>query len=127
MALWACFFTVPAGTPEDSPATLDFEVEGELLRSFKVIIPDGHAALCRLAIFYGVRQLAPRPQGAWIRGNDHVIEWEENWEIPEGKAKLTFVGWNEDDTYPHTFDIYLVVVERAPVPAWARLLLWRRR
>jgi len=103
---------VPVKTEKTSPVEKEVEVEGEVIDVIQIVIPWGHGALAGMAIFYGLEQIAPRPTGAWFRGNDQVIEWRELFTIPERKAKLKLIGYNKDDSYPHTFIVRFVVHKR---------------
>jgi len=103
---------IPIKTPVDSPEIKEVEIEGEIIDSIQIVIPWGHGALTGLAIFYGLEQIAPRPTGTWFRGNDQVIEWRELFTIPERRAKLKLVGYNDDDSYSHTFIVRFVVHKR---------------
>jgi len=80
--------------------------------TIQIVIPWGHGGLAGLAIFYGLEQIAPRPTGTWFKGNDQVIEWKELFTIPERKAKFKLVGYNDDDSYSHTFIVRFVVHKR---------------
>jgi len=103
---------IPANTEETSPLEKEVEVEGEVIDMIQIVIPWGHGALAGMAIFYGLEQIAPRPTGTWFKGNDQVIEWRELFTIPERKAKLRLVGYNDDDSYSHTFIVRFVVHKR---------------
>jgi len=103
---------VPIKTEKTSPIEKEVEVEGEIIDTIQIVIPWGHGALAGLAIFYGLEQIAPRPTGMWFRGNDQVIEWRELFTIPGRKAKLKLVGYNDDDSYSHTFIVRFVVHKR---------------
>jgi len=103
---------IPLKTEETSPVEKEVEVEGEIIDMIQIVIPWGHGGLAGLAIFYGLEQIAPRPTGTWFRGNDQVIEWRELFTIPERKAKLILKGYNDDDSYPHTFIVRFVVHKR---------------
>jgi len=104
--------TIPANTPEDAPVEKKLEIEGAILGKIHFLIPAGHHALARLAIFYGIDQIFPEETGTWLRGEDESFSMRLNWPLPEYKTTITFKGWNEDDTYPHTFYLRLEVAER---------------
>jgi len=103
---------IPANTEETSPLEKEVKVEGEVIDTIQIVIPWGHGALAGLAIFYGLEQVAPRPSGTWFKGNNQVIEWRELFTIPERKANLVLKGYNDDDSYSHTFIVRFVVHKR---------------
>jgi len=112
MPVYTLDLAIPANTAEASPTKKELEIEGAILDKLHVLIPEGHAALARLAIFYGIRQIFPHEAGTWLRGNDESIGFRLNWPLPEPKTTITFKGWNEDDTYDHVFYCRLEVTER---------------
>jgi len=112
MPVYKTSLTIPANTPEDTPVEKKLELEGAILDRIHVLIPAGHHALARFAIFYGIKQLFPYETGTWLRGEDESFSVRLNWSLPELKTTITFKGWNEDDTYPHTFYMRLEVTER---------------
>jgi len=104
--------SIPANTSEDNPVTRIKEIEGAILNTIHFLIPDGHVGLARLAIFYGIEQIFPYESGTWLRGNDESFNINLKWPLPESKISLILKGWNEDDTYSHTFYLRLEVAER---------------
>jgi len=102
---------VPANTPETSPVYKTVEVEGAVLDTIHFLIPDGHVGLARLAVLYGIKQIFPFQTGTWLRGNAESFSLRLKWRLPEPKTTLTLKGWNEDDTYKHTFYLRIEVAE----------------
>jgi len=103
LSLYTKALTIPPNTGKDNPKEAKITLEGDILTEITIIIPPGHAGLTGLAIFYGIEQLAPLPSGEWFIGDNERISWVERWEIPEGEAEIIIRGYNEDDTYPHSF------------------------
>jgi hypothetical protein len=118
-------FEIPAQTDEASPLEEEMEIEGEVLERIEIYAPWGHGGLAKMAIFFGPRQLAPRPATKWIEGNDAWFRWKLEWPVPGKKAALRLVGWNEDDSYDHSFYIYAHVGPRPRMPQWVRDLVER--
>lgn len=116
--------TVPANTPPDDPVTTEFEVEGWAIREVQILVPPGHCGLTGIALFYGIRQIIPRPEGSWLVTDDEIVTWPENRRIPLLKATYTIKAYNQDDTYEHTFYIRFVVqsveeyLEEHSLPWW---------
>jgi len=111
MNVYVLDFKIPANTPEDNPTTKTLEIEGVILERLRMLIPPGHVALARMAIFYGIKQIFPKEKGTWLRGDSESVNFIVSWRLPESKVQLTFKGWNEDDTYDHTFYLRLEVAE----------------
>jgi len=111
MATYVFALTIPKDTAEAEAVEEELTVEGAVLSEIHFLIPGGHHALARLAVFYGIHQIFPYEAGTWLRGDDESFSVKLNWPLPEPKTTLTFKGWNEDDTYEHTFHLRLEVAE----------------
>jgi len=109
MPIYTTTLTIPANTSKAAPKEIYLELEGELLTEVHIVIPPGHAGLSGIAVFYGIKQLFPLPPGEWLYGDNERILFPERWEIPFAKASLRILGYNEDDTYEHSFIIRFIV------------------
>jgi hypothetical protein len=47
-----------------------------------------------------------------IHGDKDPIDWEEYYEVYQPPYELKIEGWNDSTKYPHTFDVYVVVLPR---------------
>jgi len=112
MGTYAVDLTIPANTPEASPVEKKLEIEGAILDKIHILIPAGHHALARMAVFYGIDQFFPYEAGTWLRGDGESFSVRMNWPLPELRTTITLKGWNEDDTYDHTFYLRLEVAKR---------------
>jgi len=111
MATYTFALTIPKDIAEAEAVEEELTVEGAVLSEIHFLIPGGHHALARLALFYGIHQIFPYEAGTWLRGDDESFSVKLNWPLPEPKTTLTFKGWNEDDTYEHNFHLRLEVAE----------------
>ena len=50
-------------------------------------------------------------------GDTFPIDWGEYYESYQPPYELKLKGWNEDDTYPHTFDVFVAILPRKAVLA----------
>jgi len=117
MPIYTLALSIPANTAETAPVTKKITVERAIIDTLHVLIPSGHCALARLAMFYGIKQIFPHLPGTWLRGNGETLMFKLNWPLPELQTTLTFKGWNKDDTYQHTFYIRLQTLpEYRPLP-----------
>jgi len=112
MGVYIAQLSIPANTSETSPTEKTLEIEGAILNTIHCLIPDRHVGLARLAIFYGIEQIFPYESGTWLSGNDESFNINLKWPLPESKITLILKGWNEDDTYDHTFYLRLEVAEQ---------------
>jgi len=106
--------TVPAGRPEDNPAEVELEIEGEVVVKVDVDYPAGCHYLVGTAIFYGIKQLWPVEAGSWFRANKSVISFRPEWDMPERKVKLKFKGCSPTTAFDHKI---VLRVETADMPA----------
>jgi len=99
--------TIPAGTPEDKPAEKEITIEGEVLAEIAYLIPGGWHGIPSFAVYYGIRQIYPEPESAWVTGNDLYRQIRLNWSLPESPCKLTLKGVSPKARYEHTVYIWL--------------------
>lgn len=96
--------TIPANTTELNPFRVQAELFNAAVRDIVVNIPDGHKYLARLKIETRGVRLAPDLNSApYIRGNNNQVAFSINKKLEGPPYPLTLIGWNEDDTYSHTF------------------------
>ena len=103
---------IPKSTPESEPVEQRIEIREGVITRWLIYIPAGHMALARMCILYGLDQILPYKKGSWLRGEDESIILDEWWDPPEQPCELRAQGWNEDNSYPHTFFIRIVALPR---------------
>jgi len=108
----------PANTPKNNPVTKTLKLHAGVITKISILIPVGHAALARLAIYDGETQIMPWGEDQWMEGDGETITWGPDYVIPSEPAKLEARAWNEDDTYSHTFYIRVWVEARPVKPRW---------
>jgi len=118
MAIYTAKLTIPANTPRDSPVSASVSLEKAVLVRISIRIPAGHHALAGLRISYGDLQLWPEEAGTWISGDDEALEWNEYFELPHDPTHLTLEGYNEDDTYEHSFYVRMMTLPKAIAYPW---------
>jgi hypothetical protein len=97
--------TIPANTLETSPTSITIDVGVSVIKSIRVTIPDGHKFLARMRIHSRGIQIFPAPGSStiWHRGNNSATVDSAPRSLEGPPFQITAEGWNEDDTYPHTF------------------------
>ena len=108
MPIYTASLTVPAGTAQNSPASVEISVNEWTVIGFHVYFPPGCAGTVHIAVYYGSEQIAPKPTGASIRGDGETVSWPEEWKCPEKPCTLTFLGWSPSASYDHTVLIRVV-------------------
>jgi len=98
--------TIPPKTTEQFPVNIVRSIPvGGICSSVSVRIPDGHRGLARLRINSRGAQLVPSigSDPRWIRGDNTTLEFRPEKTLEGPEWLLEFIGWSEDQTFPHTF------------------------
>jgi hypothetical protein len=103
---------IPEKTPESKPVERELEIREGVVVRWIILIPPGHHCLARMRVLYGLEPILPAHEDAWIRGENETLNIEEFFDPPEQPYRLRFQGWNEDESWPHTFYVRVVVLPR---------------
>lgn len=117
--LFEASITIPKNTSYSSPTTVILGIANGIITKIMVRPRPGHAGLAHLIIRHHGYQIAPSVEGMDFHGDSFPIDWEEYYEIYQPPFELKLQGWNDDDTYPHTFDVFVAVLPRRGVIATA--------
>jgi hypothetical protein len=109
-------FTVPPSSALEE----EVWVEGEELEEATIRFPPGPCMLLKVALFYGLKQVVPENEGAWIAGDDEAVTARPRWKLPESPCRLIVRAVNEDTVYEHGFALRLEVKPKEE-RAYARL------
>lgn len=98
-------FPIPANTPQASPITLECKLTHGIIHRVEVGFPPGCAGLAYNQIRDGLHQVWPtNPEGAFNADN-YTIVFNEHYDLHTTPYTLILVGWNDDDTFPHTLEV----------------------
>lgn len=101
--------TIAAGTAIATPATVDMSFPPSAVDRITIRIPPGPLGQSGFNIGSSGQQVIPYNAGAFIVGNDEVIDWplEGLWD----SGQWTFYGYNIG-AYPHTYEVrfYLTTI-----------------
>ena len=111
--LFEASITIPKNTTKASPTTVVLEIAHCIINKIMVRPRPGHAALAHVVILHHEHQIAPSTENMDFSGDTFPIDWEEYYESYQPPYELKIKGWNDDDTYPHTFDIFVAVLPRS--------------
>ncbi len=117
--LFQASITIPKNTTRASPTAVSLLIAKGIITKFMVRSRAGHAALAHLVIYHGSHPIAPSTEGMDLHGDGFPIDWEDYYEFYQPPFELKLVGWNEDDTYPHTFDVFVAILPRRAILALA--------
>ena len=112
---------VPADTPADKPVTVEVEVNDPVITGIDVDYPVGCCALVHVQVFYGIKQVAPKPEGADYMGDGKRYPGPMNWKLPEMPCRLIIKAWNEDETYDHEPIVYINTAPEEAARPWGVL------
>lgn len=113
--------TVPPNTPTEEPLILDKKLIKGIVTNIKIIIPPGHVGLTGLSLYNSSRQIFPVSRNEWVRGNNIFIEERQNLLLISNDNIVSFYLYNKDDTYEHTFTVYLNMEDFEPVTIFDKI------
>jgi len=111
--------TIPKNTASTNPTTATLKIANGIISKIMVRPRPGHAALAHLVILHQEHQIAPSTAGMDFAGDTFPIDWEEYYESYQPPYELKLKGWNDDDTYEHTFDVFVSVLPKSATIAGA--------
>lgn len=117
--LFETSITIPANTASTDPTVVILKIAHGIITKIMVRPRPGHAALAHCIILHHEHQIAPSTENMDFAGDTFPIDWEEYYESYQPPYELKIKGWNEDDTYQHTFDIFVAVLPRKGIIATA--------
>jgi len=115
--LFEASITIPKNTLSTAPTEQILKIANGIISKIMVRPRPGHAALAHLVILHHEHQIAPSTEGMSFSGDTFPIDWEEYYESYQPPYELKLKGWNDDDTYPHTFDVFVAILPRKAVLA----------
>jgi len=116
--LYQADITIPKNTLETSPTIAMMGIAKGIITKIMVRPRPGHAAMAHLVILHHEHQIAPSTEKMDFHGDTFPIDWEEYYESYQPPFELKLKGWNDDDTYPHTFDVFVAVLPRRAILAY---------
>jgi len=117
--LFQASITIPKNTTKANPTTAYLKIAHGIITKFMVRPRPGHASLAHLVILHHEHQIAPSTENMDLHGDAFPLDWEEYYEMYHEPYELKLNGWNDDDTYPHTFDVYVAILPRKAIMALA--------
>jgi hypothetical protein len=113
--------TVPPQTPRDSPCVEEVMLpEGKITR-LAILFPAGCAALARVIILHNERQVWPTSPEQSFCGDYMYMEFQESYLLEDPWNRFQVLAWNDDDSYPHTVDVWLEVKPKEEGWTWPAL------
>jgi len=113
---------LPAQTPQDSPITVTFTIPKGTINRIAILFPSGCAALAHLQIYHNEVQVWPTTPGKSFVGDYMYLVFDESYDLPEAWNSIRVVGWNDDDSYEHTLEVWLAVTPIEVTWSWLTVL-----
>lgn len=98
-------FEIPANTTEARPERQDVRLTHGVIHRVEIGFPGGCAGLVHLQIKRGLHQLWPSNPDGSFNSDNYTIVFNEYQPLKTHPLTLTLVGWNLDDTFPHTIEV----------------------
>ena len=117
--LFEASITIPKNTTASSPTTVILKIALGIITKIMVRPRPGHAGLAHMVILHHEHQIAPSTENMEFHGDTFPIDWGDYYESYQPPYELKLKGWNLDDTYPHTFDVFVAILPRKAVLALA--------
>lgn len=117
--LFQASLTIPKNTTFAAPSKDTLYIARGIITKFMIRPAAGHAGLAHLTIWHASHQIAPSTEYMDLHGDAFPIDWEDYYEFYQPPYQLTLKGWNDDDTYPHTFDVFVAILPRKAILALA--------
>lgn len=122
---------VPANTPAASPDKQTLDITRGDVKAWLILCPVECADLMKYKILYHGVQLFPFTRDEWGDALIAPVPLEENIRIDVSPYVLHILAYNDDDSFPHEYNIYANVLREKPVTsptstfdlrgAWERL------
>ena len=117
--LFEASITIDSGKTKADPEVEILKIAHGIITKIMVRPRPGHHALAHLVILHHEHQIAPSTEGMDLAGDTFPIDWEEYYESYQPPYELKLKGWNDDDTYAHTFTVYVAILPRKAILALA--------
>lgn len=91
-----------ANTLATAPKELEVNLTWGVITEVEIRFPPRCVGLAKVKILERRHQLWPTNLDEWFYGNDETIKWDEYHELFVMPSIFTLLGYNDDDTYPHT-------------------------
>jgi hypothetical protein len=92
----------PANTLRTAPTQLLARLTKGVVTRVAVQIPLGVKALTGAEIWRGDHKVWPQNPDGFFKGDDVIIEWDEDYLLEDEPLQLRLRVWNDDDSFQHT-------------------------
>jgi len=104
--------TVAANTSEANALEETIDLSHGVITRVTFRPRPGHHSLLHVRVFHRRHQIFPDCADDDLHGDTYPLQWEEWYEMFEKPFTLIILAWNDDDIYPHAFDIAFEVMPK---------------
>jgi len=110
--LYAKHVTFPFGQTEATKTIEHFHIsKGWIYRAW-LIFPPGCAGLVKVRLLHQGHPIIPINKSDYVKADNYTFELPMYFPVPTEPFRVTFEGWNEDDTFNHTITLMLLVLPK---------------
>lgn len=113
---------VPPNTLKSAPVDQRLKLDLGTVSFIEIHFPTGCAGLVSCVLLYNSIQILPYNTDEALYGNDRLFKLDVNLPVKEPPFEFTVRAWSEDDTYPHTISVGVMLVEQNAVSMLQLLL-----
>jgi hypothetical protein len=106
--------TLPPNTPEVNPVVQTLKIPAGTITEIDIEFPAGCQGLANIQLFYETTPLVPYNPLVYLCSDNRTIQTPIEFIADVPPYEITVVGFNLDDSYSHTINIGLTVIETQP-------------
>lgn len=107
--------STPANTTQISPQRTDVKLTRGVIHRIRIRFPPGSAGKLHAYISRGLNTIWPTNPEANFIGDNEIIDFMEDYEVPSRPTILEIYTWNESTTKAHAIIITIGVLPRKTV------------
>jgi len=104
--------TLSAGGSESSSSKSSFLANQGVIYHVWITFPPGSCGLVKVRLFHEGHPFLPVDADAYVRGDNYTFNYPMFYEITDAPERITIEAWNEDDTYDHTIDVQMLIIQK---------------
>ena len=109
--------TIPPNTPVNDLVSVVCVLDYGVVSHIEMQFPSGCYGLAHVRVRERYHQLYPTNDGDYHSADDYVISFAESYPLVSPPYTWFFEGWNEDEIYPHTITLRVLLIHTEDTPA----------
>lgn len=116
--------TIPLDTAKADMERQEIRLPKGVVKKVSIYFPWGCAGMVSIVVFEYEHQVWPTQHEKYYRGNEVLIEFPEDHDLPDEWNLFSVRGWSPGTEYEHTPIVSITVLEDKE-PSWLRSVLGR--